>query len=320
MSWRSIDKILSIIFVILILSTSITLVYSIPRNIAEEPQREGNATYTEPLPKLFNSTPEELDTKLLEIIQKMNEAINITKRVDSSAAEILEGIRDSYITNIATGNFDAAERDMNTFSQILESIMRDRGFYSEVGIEDYSRLSDVVIDLYITSISSDELGEIVNPPRDVTSPPPDIIKDFNVSITPSMGLSPSLNIHLVGLSYYITVIIALVGVGLLLYFNRERIINVLDEVSIRLGIRKPPHQIQVDEKNFYRVFLDIARRRGYPKKDYEGPVEHIFRIDDEYLRSIGYEVAYAFEDHKYGLKKIDESRLNRIYSLLRGRR
>ena len=320
MSGRSIDKILLTLFVILIFSTSITLVYSVPRNVAEEPQQDENATATYPLPKIFNSTPDELDMKLLEIIQKMSEAINITKKVDSSAARLLEEIRDSYITNVVSGNFDQAERDMDTFSQILESILREKGAFSDLGFEDYSKLRDVMMDLYIESFTTGEIGEIVNPPRDVTSPPPDIVKDFNVSITPSIGVSPSLNVHLTGLSYYITVILALVGVGLLLYFNRERIIKVLDDVSLKLGIRKPPRVIHVDEENFYRIFLEIAKKRGYPKKDYEGPVEHVFRIDDEYLKSIGYEVAYTFEDHKYGLKEIEESRLTKIYNLLRGRR
>ncbi len=320
MSWRGIDKILLMLFIILILSNTVHLVYSVPRNVAEEPQQEENATATYPLPRIFNSTPDELDIKLIEILQKMSEAINITKKVDPSRAEILEGIRDSYISNVLSGNFDEAERDLNMFSQILETIVRDQGVLSELGVEEYSKLNDIVFDLYLESMVTENIGEIVNPPREVTSPPQELINNFNVSITPSIGVSPSVNIHLTGISYFITIILALVGVGILIYFNRGRIIKVLDDVSLKLGIKRAPVTTIVDEKNFYRIFLEIARKKGYPKADYEGPVEHIFRIDDEYLKSVGYEVAYTFEDYKYGLKRIDENRLAKIYNLLRGGR
>lgn len=316
---RGIDKILSIILIVLIFSMSTTLVYSITRNVAEEPGHSENVTVY-PLPKIFNSTPDELDMKLLEILQKMEEAINITKKVDPSTARTLEKIRDRYITNAASGNFDLAERDIRMFSQILMPLLRDLEIRSQLGSKDYRKLSDVIADLYMNSFTSGEIGEIVNPPEEVTLPPSEILQDFNVSINPSLGISPSMNTHLYGISYYIAIFLASVGFGLFLYFNRRRIIGVLEDVSIKIGIRRPSYVSPLTKNSFYLMFLEIAKKRGYPKEDYEGPVEHVLRIDDRYLKSIGYEVAYTFEDYKYGLKEIEEDRLTRIYNLLRGRR
>ena len=316
MKHRILSNLLFLILILSILSYPISNVYSQPRNVATDPGDGGNETETEPTPSIFDSTPDELDIKLLEIVAGMTEAINITKKVDEYRANILEDLRDSFITNVATGDLEGAERDMRLFTQILDRILRDEDLMTGLSIEDIEDLNDIVSDLYIDGAIPDDLGEFLNPPRDVTSQP-NIIKDFNGSITPSLNIPTSINTYLYGISYYLTSLFAIIGISLLLYLNRRRILSLINEVSVRIGIKKAVDSNEIVSRDFYKVFLEIADRMGYPKEEYEGPVEHIDRIDDDYLKRIGYEVAYTFEDYKYGLKDIDEDRLSRIYKYLR---
>lgn len=317
MRHRILSDILLILFILLIFSSSINIVYSQPRNVAADPGNGGNETETESTPSIFDSTPDELDIKLLEIIESMSEAINITKKVDEDAANVLEDLRDSFITNIATGDLEEAERDMRLFTQILGSILRDEDIAYDLSIEDITDLNDILSDLYTGGSIPDDLGEFVNPPRDITSPPPEIIKEFNESITPSLNIPTSINTYLYGISYYLTSLFAILGISLLLYLNRRRMLSLIDEVSVRIGIKRGIYSRELESRDFYKVFLEIASKMGYPKEEYEGPVEHVDRIHDNYLRRIGYDVAYTFEDYKYGLKDIDENRLSRIYKYLR---
>ena len=301
--------IFTILFLILILTIP---VYAQLRNLAPENIENQSQGYN--LTSL-NIPPDRLDTKLLELVNEMQNAINITARYDNKTAEQLANIRDKFIQDTLNGDIRDAQADLQLFNQILmDFISSNVRAGTDIPINE---LLDTIRRLGDIDLGGVGEYQPINPPEQVTPPR---IGNFTISPmtpTPYIPSSAGIGSSFLQIMTYVFIIGGLVALSVFIFYYWDRVRHTLIAIGEKMGIIREPSIEHLSHLDFYRYFLELVKRKGYGKKDYEGPVEHIYRIDNDKIRDLGFKVAYTFEDIKYGYKRVEEDKIKSLIHRIR---
>jgi hypothetical protein len=303
---------LTIIFIVIVVFSSINVVNAIqmqntvlnvPRNIVSydySPSEFENVTIPDDMGNLL---------RLLEEIKSIVEKYNATLAEEISDIEL----------DILTGNYEEASIKYDNIKDDLQKLL-DTIKYSNPG--DYTRL--------LTLLPNDLINylDLINEGDTQKFLSGELFTDWSIDIppyvtesTPGGGVYPPTTLPSIGVpdlttvspTIYIPTIILLIIIPImiiLVVYKRDALSRLKKRMATYIGDVKKKI-ITKDElkdidnkiiKNYY-IFLSIMREEGYPKRDYEAPLEHIKRIEHEKYRDIGWKLTLLFEKVKYGLKE-----------------
>ena len=298
--------------IILIFILYLPFVFGQVRNLAPENIQNNTQEYNM---TGLNIPPDRLDTKLIELVNEMQKAINITEKYDNKTAEQLSKLRDRFIQDALSGNIRDAQYDLKQFNDILKDfLLTNIESQENIPVEE---LLNTIKNLGSTDLSDIRNYQPINPPESVSPPKIGNISISSISPTPYIPRTPRISNSIFQMLNYVLITAGFITSLLLIYHYRNRISQAVTYLGERIGFKRSILQTQGKKIDFYRFFLFVAEKRGYPKKDCEGPVEHVSHIDNEELKNIGFEVAYTFEDMKYGYKKVEEERIRKIFDKIR---
>lgn len=305
---------------IVILLLQVTILMIQPSNVVgveRNPYRDvpmaphdWNETLTEDLLYLL-----EMLEDLREIISKYNETL--ANKLGEIELDIAEG--DIYGSDGALAKIKDLEDELKSLLDYLKT----------VNVEDYNRVMDILSeDLvgYLTGRA--EIYDLIDPSKisaeDIYIPEatPGLIDEGGLQIPRLPGIeAPRPSLPEIP-AEFMFLVIATLGVFTGLYFAYRynlwaRFGGAISDIFRRAGIIKH-RDLDMYENEVYEAyhrFLHVSSIYGYPRYLYEGPIEHVDRIGDNDLRSVGLSIGELFERIRYGLKPItvrDREAIKRI--------
>ncbi len=303
------------------ISNTLPLTHAVPRNLIIGEEGSGNYTIT-------NQT---IPDNILYLLQRLEELKNIVSKYNSTLAGKINDIQLELLSGDlldARRKYMAIENDLETISRLLKNI----------DPEEYSKLVDILNEdlvnyMYFNQNGTD-LTKIFTTNIDINNIEPSSIDipstgetplnptttEFNIPTIPTPSM-PSINTNylywLIGLSLLLT--------GLYILRDRrirQRISSGMIKIGRVVAIKKTGEINAKDPviRTYYQ-FLNKCDEIGESKKDYEGPLEHAYRLRDSRLRGVGIRIATLFEKIRYGNKKIsktEEKEVSEIFIELTG--
>jgi len=285
------------------------------RNVAPEDwnQTLGNAT-------LSTIPPHLIDQYILETLAELDNAIDIAEKVDPGLATQLRLARDSLVTNVLEMDVEGIRGDVSRISRILSDVVRASMNADNVDAEEVIATTTEVIDRLglLTDMPAEDvsISDIVSPPEEVSPPLPQEPISPVEPPTPLPRVTPGVSTAFLGTLPFILIVALLTLLAFIIYRYGDELEDVITKLRRRVGRVPIPGRRVYGSLDFYYYFLDRARKKGYPKPGYMGPVEHTMDIRDPVLRDVGAEVSRSFEDYRYGGKRLGEDRLSRIWRRL----
>jgi len=305
-------KLAVVIFLISAISlfyTSYTLppAYAVPRNLIIGEGGGGNYTIT-------NQT---IPDNVLYLLQRLEELKNIVSKYNSTLAGKINDIQLELLSGDlldARRKYMSIENDLETLSKLLKNI----------DPEEYSKLIDILNEDLVNYMYSNQdgadLGKIFTTNMDISNIEPGSIDvpstgesplnptttEFNIPTLPTPSI-PSIDSNylywLVGISLTITALYLLRDRRI-----RQKISSGMMKIGRVMAIKKTGKIIAKDPvvRTYYQ-FLNKCEEIGESKKDYEGPLEHVYRLRNSRLKEVGIKIATIFEKIRYGNKRISET-------------
>lgn len=250
------------------------------------------------------------------------------KIIVSKYNSTLEDKLNTLETLIMKGEYDKASNYYESIKDDLDSLM---DYLKDVNLEDYIKLSELLPDRIVIGNVNDlndlwgyistspNLNETINL-GGVSLPNNSIAGNFfnpplhRVTI-PTVS-PPYLNSPILSQTMLLILLIPLLS---LLVIKRGSISNMLGFIREKYSEKMvyPSGEVYLDEvTKKYIEFLSILSKLGFPREEYEGPIEYAERIVDKELREAALKIGMYFERTRYGVKPLTEEELKIIEDII----
>jgi len=316
---RNIILIMTLIIVIIFFSYHFTYSYSQSINYSDTPRN---------LYPLIPQKNESLSPIESAYIYNLLRELEDIKIIVSKYNSTLEDKLDTLETLIMKGEYDKASDYYESIKDDLDSLM---DYLKDVNLEDYIKLSELVPDRIIIGnvndindiwryiSSSPNLNETIN--LEGVSPLNNSIASnfFNPplhKVTIPTVSPPYLSSPILSQTMFLIILIPLFS---LLVIKRDSIFNMLGLIRGKYSGKTtyPSGETYLDEvTRKYIEFLTLMGKLGFPREEYEGPVEYAGRIVDKELREAALKIGIYFERVRYGVKSLTEEELKIIDDII----